>query len=441
MASLQNKLTGTLLVTGIMTALTVGGIAHWMLLRDFRATLMAESFERFRGDVVAYLNTHGSWAQAVRQEDFTQFIMRRHPPPPPGARPRRTGIDRGGAPPFRFLLSAPDGRVLLGTDTLPAGVTLPPAMLANALPITIAGRTVALASPQGEPALTHRDRDYLDATRKALLTGVLVAFLLALGLGILTGRSLSTSLRALTRAIRGMQENKELPVQVPVRSRDEIGALAAAFNSMNQELTRTHRGLREYAELVEKQAAALKELSIRDPLTGLFNRRHFDEQANTLYQHAVRYGHPMTVVVADLDHFKRINDAFSHAIGDAVLREVSRLLRDGVRKADLVARHGGEEFIILFPESNLAQASQCCEKLRESIEQFPWKTLDAGLRVTISMGLSDAVWLGDMDPMVADADRHLYMAKHHGRNCLWPPSNSDDATFCPLPPCTPPLPT
>ena len=440
MTSLQNKLTATLLVTGILTALTVGGIAHWTLMRDFRAVLMAEAFDSFRADVVAYLKPHGSWAQAAQQEDFTGFMRRRHPPPSPDMHNHRGGIDRGGAPPFRFLLSAPDGRVLLGTATLPAGAILPPAMRVEALPIIIDGQPVAFASPQGEPAFTHRDRDYLDATRKALLTGVLVAFVLALGLGVLTGRKLSTSLRTLTRAIRGMQKNKELPVQVPVRSRDEIGELAAAFNQMNQELTCTHRNLREYAELVERQAETLKELSIRDPLTGLFNRRHFDEQANTLYQQALRYAQPLTVVVADLDHFKRINDEFSHAVGDAVLREVSRLLQEGIRKADLVARHGGEEFIILFPASNLAQATQCCEKLRANIEHFPWKTVDAGLRVTISIGLSDALWLGNMDAMVADADRHLYMAKHQGRNCLWPPLNSDGSTFSPMPPCAPPQP-
>ncbi|MBT0961165.1 GGDEF domain-containing protein [Denitromonas iodatirespirans] len=421
MPPLQRKLTAALLVTGLASTLSLGGIAHWMLMRDFQQSVMDEAFAHFSADALAYLQRYGSWAEATRYQPFPEFVRQRHRPPMPGDAPRpRQGFDRRGAPPFHFLIMDPQGRILKGLDGLPEGTLAPPEVRATARPIRVGDRVELLASPQGEPVLTRRDEDYLAAMRQALLTGMAVAVVLALALGLLMGRRMSTSLQLLTHAIRGMQKNRELPRQVTVRSGDEIGELAQAFNAMNAELTQAHRDLREYAELTASQSARLKELSIRDPLTDLFNRRHFDEQANSLYQQAMRYGHPLSVMVGDLDFFKQINDDFSHAVGDEVLRRVAVLLRDGTRKADLVARYGGEEFVILFPESTLAQAAHCCEKLRLAIEIHPWHEVHPQLRVTMSMGLSDTLAAGSVEKMIAEADSYLYQAKHGGRNRVLP---------------------
>lgn len=424
MSTLQKKLTAALLLTGLVSTLVLGGIAHWMLVRDFRASIMDTAFGHFREDMVAYLVTYGGWEAATRQQDFSAFVMARRPGPPPMAdtpgTPPQRNFDRAGRPPFSFIVLRPDGRVLKGNKALARGDMAPPAVLAAARPIEVNGTIEVLASPDGEPILTRRDQDYLDAMRQALVTGMGVAVVLALALGLLMGRGMSHSLQTLTQAIRDMQKNRELPHPVDIRSRDEIGELAAAFNDMSAELTQAHRELREYAELAEDQSARLKELSIRDPLTGLYNRRHFDEQAGTLFQQTIRYQHPMAVMIGDLDFFKRINDCFSHAIGDEVLRRVAALLREGTRKADLVSRYGGEEFIILFPESTLAQAARCCEKLRQVIETAPWHEVHPELAVTMSMGLSANVAAGSVDAMIAEADEQLYRAKHGGRNRVLP---------------------
>ena len=225
-------------------------------------------------------------------------------------------------------------------------------------------------------------------------------------LGLLFGRRMSAALDELTTAIRTMGTQRTLRQEVPVRSNDEIGVLAAAFNEMSAELTRAHGELRE--------------LSICDPLTGLYNRRHFNEQAAHLYQQALRYNRPLTVMVGDLDHFKQINDNFSHAVGDEVLRRIGTLLREHNRKSDLLARHGGEEFVIAFPETSLAHAASHCEQLRRLIEAAPWHEVHPELRVTMSIGLSDDLASGSIERMLHQADGQLYAAKHAGRNCIQP---------------------
>lgn len=203
-----------------------------------------------------------------------------------------------------------------------------------------------------------------------------------------------------------MQKNGELEQQVPVRSNDEIGELASAFNSMSGRLAEAHRELRE--------------LSIRDPLTQLYNRRYFNEQCEKLYQQACRYDHPLTVMVGDLDHFKHINDSLSHAVGDDVLRHIGELLLAHSRTSDIVSRHGGEEFVIAFAETSLEQATKHCEALRKAIESHPWHLIHPELHVTMSMGLSDLRAAGSVEKMVNEADCRLYAAKAGGRNRIEP---------------------
>jgi diguanylate cyclase (GGDEF)-like protein len=185
---------------------------------------------------------------------------------------------------------------------------------------------------------------------------------------------------------------------------------------MNKELAQAHRKLRVTSENVLDQVKRQREESNRDPLTNLYNRRHFDEQAHTMYDYCLNNGHNLTVMMADLDHFKRINDNYSHAVGDKVLRTVAKLLTRGVRKSDLVARYGGEEFVILFPQTDIIPAARCCEALRSKVEAYPWHEIHPDLRVTISIGLSDAITAGSVEKMLADADDRLYQAKRGGRN-------------------------
>ena len=148
----------------------------------------------------------------------------------------------------------------------------------------------------------------------------------------------------------------------------------------------------------------------------MFNRRYFDEQSALLYQQAMRHGRAISVMVGDLDYFKSINDDFSHAIGDEVLRRVALILRKNTRSTDVVARYGGEEFVIAFPESTVQQAAIRCEALRAAIEQHTWQEVHPDLRVTMSMGLCDDTKRGSIEKMLAAADEGLYEAKRSGRN-------------------------
>lgn len=167
---------------------------------------------------------------------------------------------------------------------------------------------------------------------------------------------------------------------------------------------------------LREQAEALEQQVIRDGLTGLANRRHFDEQYNYEFNRALRYKRPLTIALADIDHFKKVNDEFSHQIGDEVLKHVARIFKESCRSQDLVARYGGEEFVFLFTETSKLNAVIAAEKIRKAIEKHDWSKIHLALKVTISMGLCDDVAGGSSDKMIGEADKKLYDAKHGGRN-------------------------
>jgi diguanylate cyclase (GGDEF)-like protein len=275
--------------------------------------------------------------------------------------------------------------------------------------------------PDTSVVLTEQDHDYLRVMGKALIGGIISAVGIALVLGLILGRRLGSALDVLINAIRTMTLNGELTQEIPVCSKDEIGQLAAAFNTMNSELTQAHGALSESHDKIQTQAEELKSLSFRDSLTGLYNRRYFDQQAEQAFRQALRYQQSLSIMVGDLDHFKKINDTFSHAVGDEVLRQVARLLEAGTRKSDVVARYGGEEFVVLLPETDLDNAAFVCKNLRRAIASFPWQEIHPQLRVTMSIGVSDDLTGENVKKTVAAADTLLYQAKGEGRNRVVPP--------------------
>ncbi len=169
--------------------------------------------------------------------------------------------------------------------------------------------------------------------------------------------------------------------------------------------------------------ASLQELAISDPLTGLLNRRRFYDLAQQELERFKRYGCPMAAIMADLDHFKAINDQYGHLIGDQVLQGVARMLRENLRQPDLLCRYGGEEFAILLPETDLHTASMTAERLRSTLDSHPIETDQGPLHLTISLGAA-TVGPGSaisVETLLDDADRMLYVAKHAGRNqvAIW----------------------
>jgi diguanylate cyclase (GGDEF)-like protein len=160
----------------------------------------------------------------------------------------------------------------------------------------------------------------------------------------------------------------------------------------------------------------LEELSNQDSLTGLYNRRFFDKQLRETFSQAKNQQLPLTVMIADIDNFKLINDTFSHAVGDDVLRIIASLFTNTLRGSDVVVRYGGEEIVALFPETTLENAKLVCEKICQKIEHYPWHKLHPALKVTMSMGLADDLALANPEKLLSVADAVLYRVKHSGKN-------------------------
>jgi diguanylate cyclase (GGDEF)-like protein len=161
------------------------------------------------------------------------------------------------------------------------------------------------------------------------------------------------------------------------------------------------------------------ENSVRDSLTGCFNRRHALEMIDAELRRARRSQRPLAMIMFDLDHFKRINDRYGHLAGDAVLAAVGTRMRTVLRGSDLKCRYGGEEFLILLPETPLAGAQRVAEALRREIQDHavPWN--EESIAVTASFGVA-SITPGEVDPLpiMARADGALYRAKQEGRNCV-----------------------
>lgn len=175
--------------------------------------------------------------------------------------------------------------------------------------------------------------------------------------------------------------------------------------------------LRDFAnrKLIKKQNQELENLAMHDHLTGALNRRSFLKKATEETTRSIRYQYPVSVILFDIDFFKKVNDTFGHAAGDAVLVSISRLIYSNIRSSDLFCRWGGEEFILLSPEADAQKIMKIAEKLRTLIEQNkPANTPE----VTASFGVTQYRESEPFDKMIQRADTALYEAKENGRNCV-----------------------
>ena len=159
-----------------------------------------------------------------------------------------------------------------------------------------------------------------------------------------------------------------------------------------------------------------KQLSITDALTNLYNRRYFETTFVREFARAKRYNSQLSLVVVDIDWFKKINDTYGHSCGDYVLRELSWLMAENFRQTDIIFRYGGEEFVILLTETDGNSAIIPVERLRRAVEDNKFKFKGVELNVTISAGISSDKDVNEVSQMFDNADKALYQAKEEGRN-------------------------
>jgi two-component system cell cycle response regulator len=425
--SLRLKITLAFLAVSLTTVLLSGTIAQTFLLHSFSVVKVEAAFADFKQDVTSYIETYGSWQAAQAAEGFGQFERRQRALETlVGTRPLQAAncaslarpaaemgvadlenasipINNKTAPPFRFLLVDLKGETLLPRDR-----KAPRRWQQAADPIEVDGQVVAFAIMDRRANWNDIDQGYLDIVHQSLVSSLLISGAIALILGFFLAQRLSQPVVQLIDAVQNMEAGN-LRQRVAVASQDEMGRLGKAFNTMSQRLADAYDAL-------EQSQQRFRELSTYDELTQLNNRRFFNGRSTEIFGQAEIDHQPLSLMIGDVDHFKRINDTFSHGMGDLVLAAIGQILRRQVRPTDLVARYGGEEFVVLFPHTCVSEALVVCERLRAAIEAYPWHTLHPDLAVTMSMGVNGNVSLGSVEKMLAAADTQLYEAKRSGRN-------------------------
>ncbi|MGZ8868663.1 MAG: GGDEF domain-containing protein [Thermoanaerobaculia bacterium] len=209
--------------------------------------------------------------------------------------------------------------------------------------------------------------------------------------------------------------------------RDTVRAVFEVIHSAEEnsvrldELQKQMRRLeRDNYELIIKNRI-LSEVSARDSLTGLYNRWYVVDKIEAEINRSLRHGSPMSIMMLDIDHFKRVNDTYGHPAGDLVLQSVGKLLKESCRVYDVPGRYGGEEFCILFPQINLEMAPNVPERIRQRLEMTELELSGSQVAVTASIGIASVDAKADdqvLSPaaLIDRADRALYSAKHRGRN-------------------------
>jgi diguanylate cyclase (GGDEF)-like protein len=234
-----------------------------------------------------------------------------------------------------------------------------------------------------------------------------------------------------TRRIREHLGDEWIPVVfLSSRTADEhfvqginAGGDAYLFKPINkpivQAMLRAMNRLAEARQALQRANEELYRLATIDPLTGLLNRRSMVESLNREWRRSEREGVPLSIILIDVDAFKKFNDHYGHLAGDECLREVASALKESiVRPGDLVARFGGEEFVVILPNTDLDGAIDVAERLRSAVEgkQMPHAASPCGQLVTISLGVAERQDCKTTDELISQADNQLYEAKAAGRN-------------------------
>lgn len=258
-----------------------------------------------------------------------------------------------------------------------------------------------------------------------MLSYGVLTFIICLLIAVILKHQLEQPLRRIARFVNDLTPSQLTQPLTLNRSnkhrRDEIDLVVEGFqtlqNGIQAHIANLDRQVAQRTEELEAAMASLRLLSSVDALTGCLNRGCFDERIALEVGRAERYGRPISMIFTDLDHFKRINDTYGHAMGDQVLKAVANSLKQELRSdVDCLARYGGEEFVIVLPETAEADAIATAERLRAAVKALVPVPLRPDFRVTASFGVTQHVAGQSVDLLIERADRLLYKAKQGGRN-------------------------
>jgi len=249
----------------------------------------------------------------------------------------------------------------------------------------------------------------LVAFRRQIILMALALAGLFLVPALLLARALVLPLEELSRVSRRIREGKP-GLQVKSRIGGELGEFISTFNSMSL-------SLKDSLEEITARNDELRVMSITDPLTGRYNRRYIEDYLARELKLACRTGDPLTILMMDLDHFKEYNDTYGHIAGDMALKELGEILVGTVRRTDVVARYGGEEWLICLSHTSREGGIKIAEKLRKAVEKNIFLLKGQETRVTVSIGIATAPEDGnEYSAIVEAADTAMYLAKENGRN-------------------------
>lgn len=279
----------------------------------------------------------------------------------------------------------------------------------------------------------HRQEAATLTREAATILFILLAEFLALSWLIV--RPVSIISRALDQ---GVDASGQILQRIPLGSKDELGRLAAQFNELRErlneanarlqseidladaKLSENHRRLQQQAAELQRMNSELQHLALTDPLTGLYNRRYFDQVVESDLALSLRHDEPNSVLVVDVDRFKRINDTYGHETGDRVLVEIGAILSGCLRRSDLACRMGGEEFVLFCRRANREESLAVGEKIRHAVESHPFRDpAGESIPVTVSIGIAtfpDGERILSVKDCFRHADLALYRSKADGRN-------------------------
>jgi len=255
---------------------------------------------------------------------------------------------------------------------------------------------------------------YKDLHHKLYLTvagGVFVSFMVLLTITFVLFLFFSP-LRKAAKAVKKMVEKTQPLTQIKIYKNDEIGDLIAGFNLLIDMVNERNINLK-------KANTVLESLSQTDGLTGISNRRSFDQRLNNSWKAQTRNQQPLTLLLIDIDYFKKYNDAYGHIAGDDCLKKVTESIQSNVNRfTDFFARYGGEEFVILL-QDNIENSIKVAEKVRIAVSNLQIEHKDSSFKyLTISLGVASVIPKFNVDPvgLIEKADQALYQSKANGRN-------------------------